>query len=80
MVFGTHLILDANKCDEIKIKDLENINNFINDLCKIGNMQKKGNLIVEEFEDNEFNRMFICLFSSFLSSENLNIKQVKGIK
>ncbi len=56
MVFGTHLILDANKCDEIKIKDLENINNFINDLCIIGNMQKKGNLIVEEFEDNEFNR------------------------
>jgi len=56
MVFGTHLILDANKCDEIKIKDLENINDFIMGLCEIGNMKRKGNLIVEEFEDNEFNR------------------------
>jgi S-adenosylmethionine/arginine decarboxylase-like enzyme len=56
MVFGTHLILDANKCDEIKIKDLDNINDFIMGLCEIGNMKRKGNLIVEEFEDNEFNR------------------------
>lgn len=56
MVFGTHLILDANKCDEIKIKDLENINDFIIGLCEIGNMKRKGNLIIEEFEDNEFNR------------------------
>ncbi len=56
MVFGTHLILDANKCDEIKIKDLDNINDFIMGLCEIGNMKRKGNLIIEEFEDNEFNR------------------------
>jgi S-adenosylmethionine/arginine decarboxylase-like enzyme len=56
MVFGTHLILDANKCDEIKIKDLDNINDFIIGLCEIGNMKRKGNLIIEEFEDNEFNR------------------------
>jgi S-adenosylmethionine/arginine decarboxylase-like enzyme len=56
MVFGSHLILDANNCDEEKIKDLENINNFIEGLCELGNMKRKGNLIVEEFEDNEFNR------------------------
>jgi S-adenosylmethionine/arginine decarboxylase-like enzyme len=56
MVFGSHLILDANNCDEEKIKDLENINNFITGLCELGNMKRKGNLIVEEFEDNEFNR------------------------
>lgn len=56
MVFGSHLILDANNCDEEKIKDLENINNFITGLCELGNMKRKGDLIVEEFEDNEFNR------------------------
>jgi S-adenosylmethionine/arginine decarboxylase-like enzyme len=56
MVFGSHLILDANYCDEEKIKDLENINNFITGLCELGNMKRKGDLIVEEFEDNEFNR------------------------
>ncbi len=56
MVFGSHLILDANNCDEEKIKDLENINNFIEGLCELGNMKRKGNLIVEVFEDNEFNR------------------------
>ncbi len=56
MVFGSHLILDANNCDEEKIKDLENINDFIAGLCELGNMKRKGDLIVEEFEDNEFNR------------------------
>jgi len=56
MVFGSHLILDANNCDEEKIKDLENINDFIAGLCELGNMKRKGNLIVEVFEDNEFNR------------------------
>lgn len=55
MVFGKHLIIDANVCDG-RITDIENINDFINDLCDIGRMQKKGDLIVEVFEDNEFNR------------------------
>jgi len=56
MVFGSHLILDATGCDEYKIRNIENINEFINKLCIIGNMKRKGRLIVEEFEDNEFNR------------------------
>ena len=55
MVFGTHLILDCNKCDNIKIKDLEHINDFIGKLCVIGSMKRKGNLIVETFEEDEFN-------------------------
>jgi S-adenosylmethionine/arginine decarboxylase-like enzyme len=56
MVFGTHLILDANNCDEEKIKNIINIEDFINALCELGNMKRKGNLIIEVFEDNEFNR------------------------
>jgi len=56
MVFGSHLILDANNCDEEKIKDMENIENFIDALCELGNMTRKGDLIIEVFEDNEFNR------------------------
>lgn len=56
MAFGTHLILDATGCDADKIRNIENINDFINKLCIIGNMKRKGRLIVEEFEDNEFNR------------------------
>jgi S-adenosylmethionine/arginine decarboxylase-like enzyme len=57
MVFGAHLILDANNCDEEKIKDIDHINNFIDDLLILGNMKRKGDLIVEIFEDNEFNRI-----------------------
>jgi S-adenosylmethionine/arginine decarboxylase-like enzyme len=56
MVFGSHLILDANNCDEEKIKDIDNIEEFIYDLCELGNMTRKGNLIIEVFEDNKFNR------------------------
>lgn len=55
MVFGTHLILDCNKCDNLSIKDLEHINDFIDKLCVIGSMKRKGNLIVETFEEDEFN-------------------------
>ena len=55
MVFGKHIIIDANECDEKKIKDLNNIKNFIDVLCKIGRMEKKGDLIIELFPETEFN-------------------------
>ena len=55
MVFGKHLIIDASGCDEKKIKDLDHIKNFIDDLCAIGNMEKKGDLIIETFPENDFN-------------------------
>lgn len=55
MVFGKHLIIDANNCRG-NITKIDYINNFIEDLCEIGKMERKGDLIVEVFEDNEFNR------------------------
>ena len=55
MVFGKHLIIDANECNEKKIKDLNNIKNFINVLCAIGKMEKKGDLIIEVFPETDFN-------------------------
>jgi S-adenosylmethionine/arginine decarboxylase-like enzyme len=55
MVFGKHIIIDAKNCNEENIKNIDLINNFINDLCKIGNMKKKGDLIVEYFEETPFN-------------------------
>lgn len=54
MVFGKHLIIDANECSG-EIRNIEKITNFIDDLCEIGQMQKKGDLIIEEFEENQFN-------------------------
>lgn len=57
MVFGKHLIIDANYCNNENLANIVVINDFINDLCEIGNMQKKGELIVEIFPDNEFNRV-----------------------
>ena len=54
MVFGHHLIIDANECSG-EIRSIEKITDFINDLCEIGQMQKKGDLIIEEFEENQFN-------------------------
>lgn len=54
MVFGKHLIIDANECSG-EIRSIEKITNFIDDLCEIGQMQKKGDLIIEEFEENQFN-------------------------
>ena len=55
MVFGRHLIIDANDCGG-DITNKENIEDFINDLCTIGKMEKKGETIFEYFEDNKFNR------------------------
>jgi S-adenosylmethionine/arginine decarboxylase-like enzyme len=55
MTFGKHLIIDANECRG-DITNIEHIKDFINDLCKIGKMEKKGDTIIEYFEDNKFNR------------------------
>ena len=55
MPWGHHLIIDANECSG-NITDIDNFENFINDLCRIGEMKRKGNMVVEEFEDNEYNR------------------------
>lgn len=54
MVFGHHLIIDANECSG-EIRSIKKITDFIDDLCEIGQMQKKGDLIIEEFEENQFN-------------------------
>ena len=55
MVFGKHIIIDANECDEKKIKDLHHIKNFIDVLCNVGKMEKKGDLIIELFPETKFN-------------------------
>jgi S-adenosylmethionine/arginine decarboxylase-like enzyme len=55
MVFGRHLIIDANECDKNNIRDVETIEHFIDDLCNIGNMTRKGDLIIETFDETEFN-------------------------
>jgi len=55
MAFGRHLIIDANYCDEDNIKNLDKIKHFIDDLCELGKMEKKGELIVEVFPENKFN-------------------------
>lgn len=55
MVFGKHLIIDASGCDEDNMKNNEKIKHFIDDLCEIGKMEKKGNLIIEEFPETKFN-------------------------
>lgn len=55
MVFGKHIIIDAKNCNEENIKNIDLINDFINNLCQIGNMKKKGDLIVEYFEETPFN-------------------------
>lgn len=52
--WGRHLIIDANECDG-DIENIKHINDFINDLCEIGKMEKKGDLIVEVFEKTPFN-------------------------
>lgn len=55
MTFGKHLIIDANSCYEENFKDTKKITDFINKLCEIGNMKKKGELIIEVFPETEFN-------------------------
>jgi S-adenosylmethionine/arginine decarboxylase-like enzyme len=55
MVFGKHLIIDANLCCEENIKNLEKIKAFIDDLCEVGKMEKKGDLVVEVFPETKFN-------------------------
>jgi S-adenosylmethionine/arginine decarboxylase-like enzyme len=53
--WGKEIIIDANQCSG-GITSIDNINGFITDLCRIGSMTKKGKMIVEEFEDNQYNR------------------------
>lgn len=55
MTWGKHLIIDANQCSG-SITSIDNIKNFINDLCRLGKMEKKGGLIVENFPDIPSNR------------------------
>lgn len=55
MVFGKHLIIDANECQG-EIRDRQHIQNFINDLCELSKMKKKGETIFTYFEDNDYNR------------------------
>jgi S-adenosylmethionine/arginine decarboxylase-like enzyme len=55
ITWGKHFIIDANQCQG-SITSIDNINGFITDLCRIGGMTKKGNLVVENFPDNQYNR------------------------
>jgi len=55
MSWGHHLIIDANDCNG-NITNKDHIEDFINNLCIIGKMEKKGETIFEYFEDNKFNR------------------------
>lgn len=55
MVFGKHLIIDANEC-EGEIRDKQHIQNFINDLCELSKMKKMGETQFIYFEDNDYNR------------------------
>lgn len=55
MVFGKELIVDLDNC-KVDLSDINGINDLINEMCHIGNMTKKGNPLIEYFEDNEFNR------------------------
>lgn len=55
MTWGKHLIIDANDCQS-DITNKEHIQNFINDLCQLSKMEKKGETIFEYFEDTPFNR------------------------
>lgn len=55
MVFGKELIVDLDDC-KADLSDINGINDLINEMCHIGNMKRKGDILIEYFEDNEFNR------------------------
>lgn len=55
MVFGYELIIDGNDCIG-EIRDKQHIQNFIDDLCELSKMKKKGDTIFTYFEDNDYNR------------------------
>lgn len=48
--FGYHLILDCKKCNKSKIKNLDNIRNFIYELLKLTKMKKWGELVVQDLQ------------------------------
>lgn len=54
-MFGVELIIDADNCTG-ELVDKNHIQNFIDDLCELSKMKKKGETIFTYFEDNEFNR------------------------
>lgn len=54
MTFGKHLIIDANDCQG-DISNKEHIQNFIDDLCELSHMNKKGETIFEFFPPSKFN-------------------------
>jgi len=56
MVFGKELIIDGNQCQG-EITDRKHIQNFIDDLCELTKMKKKGETIFTYFEDNDYNRV-----------------------
>lgn len=56
MVFGKELIIDGNQCQG-EIRDRKHIQNFIDDLCELTKMKKKGETIFTYFEDNDYNRV-----------------------
>lgn len=56
MVFGKELIIDGNQCQG-EIRDRKHIQNFIDDLCELTKMKKKGETIFTYFEDNDYNRI-----------------------
>lgn len=54
-MFGAELIIDADNCLG-ELKERSHIQNFIDDLCELSKMKKKGETIFTYFEDTEFNR------------------------
>jgi len=48
--FGYHLILDCKKCNKNKIKNEDNIRNFIDELLFLTKMKKWGDLIVQNLQ------------------------------
>ena len=54
--WGYHYMIDGANCKTDKLNDKKHIQEFIDELCKISGMKKKGNTIFEYFEDNEYNR------------------------
>lgn len=55
MVFGRELFIDLDDCRG-DICDIKGLNKLIDDICLIGGMSRKGDPLIEYFEDNDFNR------------------------
>ena len=53
--FGTHLIIDCDKC-EGKLNDKQHIQEFIDKLVELMKMKKMGDTAFIYFENNEYNQ------------------------